>query len=80
MFFYISFSGRFHLIPIPTCLGSSDLLEGFLTFKFHTSASDWGDNVYMGIVRKLVDALVVRSGKSILRYTPSLQLPPMLTS
>jgi len=78
--FLYFFSGRFQLIPIPTYSGSSDLLEGFLTFKFHTSASDWDDNVYMGIVRKLVDAVNVQNGKSILKYALSLQLPPMLTS
>lgn len=46
--------------------GSSDLLEGSLTFKFHTSASDWDDNVYMGIVRKLVNAVAVKNEKSTL--------------
>ena len=78
-FFCISFSGRFHLIPIPTCLGSSDLNKGFLTFKFHKSASDWDENVYMGIVRKLVDAVIVKDGKSILECVPFLQLPHRLT-
>lgn len=76
---YISFTGRFYLNPIPTCLGSHDL-EGFLTFKFHESASDWDDKVYMRIVQKLLEAVVVKNGKSFLECAPSLQLPPMLTS
>ena len=77
-FFVFLFRARFHLILIPTCLGSDDILGGFLTFKFHTSASDWDDNVYLGIVRKLGE--VMKKGKSILEYAPSLQLLPMLTS
>ena len=80
MFFIFLFWQISTYIPIPTYSGSSDLLEGFLTFKFHTSASDWDDNAYMGIVRKLVDAVNVQNGKSILKCAPSLQLPPMLTS
>ena len=80
MFFAFHFLVDSHLIPIPTCLGSSDLDKGFLTFKFHKSASDWDENVYMGIVRKLVDAVIVKDGKSILECVPFfLQLPHRLT-
>lgn len=76
---YVSFTGRFYLIPIPTCSGSHDL-EGFLTFKFHESANDQDDNVYMGIVQKLLDVVTVKNGKFFLECAPSPQLSPMLTS
>ena len=75
----ISFCDRSHLSFLsPTCLESSDVPGGSLTFKFHTSACDWDDDVYMGIVRKLED--VVNFGKSISEYAFSLQLLSMLTS
>jgi Ulp1 family protease len=45
--------------------GSTDP-DGLLTFKFDTSASDWDNDVYMGVVKKLADALSVNDGKSIL--------------
>ncbi len=77
--FFLNSSGSFDLTPTPTRLGDSDL-EGFLTFKFDTSASDWDDNVYMGVVGKLVDAIKAKDGKSILKCVPSLQFSPMLTS
>ena len=67
------------LIPLLTltCSGSSDP-EGLLTFKFDTSASDWDNGVYMGVVRKLVDSVVFKDGKSILECVPSLKSLPML--
>jgi hypothetical protein len=58
-------SGSFELISTPTRVGSTDP-DGLLTFKFDASASDWDNSVYMEIVKKLVDALNVKDGKSIL--------------
>ena len=54
---------------MPTCLGSS-CPKGLLTFKFDTSAREWDGDVYMGIVQKLVDAISLKGGKSILECVP----------
>lgn len=48
------------------CVGSPGP-DGLLTFKFDISASDWDKGVYMGIVEKLVEALRLKDGKSILK-------------
>ncbi len=74
--------GMLNFIPlspalISTCSGSPDT-EGLLTFKFDTSASD-RDDVHMGIVQKLVDAVVQKDGQTILECVPSLLSPPVLT-
>jgi hypothetical protein len=58
MFYFLS--GSFNLISTPTCSGST------LTFKFDRFARDWEKDVYMAVVRELVDALDVTNEKSIL--------------
>jgi hypothetical protein len=63
---------------ISTCSGSPDT-EDLLTFKFDTSASD-RDDVHMGVVQKLVDAVVHRDRQTILECVPSLLSPPVCKS
>ena len=72
MFYFLS--GSFNLISTPTFSGST------LTFKFDRFASDWEKDVYMVVVRELVDALDVTYENSILECVAhSLQSPPVLT-
>jgi hypothetical protein len=77
LFFFFSLDDAW-LIPASTCLGSSDL-DGLLTFKFDKTASGWDNDVYVGLVQKLVDALVVKDGKSILECVAYPQPSPVLT-
>ena len=76
--FFFFFFGHANLTPTPTCLGSS-YSDGLLTFKFDTTASGWDGGVYVGVVQKLVDALVSKDDKSILECVLSVQLPSTLT-
>jgi hypothetical protein len=56
--------GNVVLILAQTWSGSSDP-EGLLTFKFDKSSSSWDNEVYMGVIQKLLE-FVVKDGKSIL--------------